>query len=127
MDVSSLFDDSLRALCDPDGGSRFYQLHAPSAAIRNGDGVRAAAELDASEFAAAHRENSLRGQDSLPLFRRETLLAQSADKSVAWFQVTEVRGELSVPVAVGFEGSTIAWCSVSPQVKRWSYRDGLLQ
>ena len=70
---------------------------------------------------------SLRGQDSLPIFRRETLLEQSEDKSVAWFQVSEARGELSVPVAVGFEGSAIGWCSVSPQVKQWSYRDGLLQ
>jgi hypothetical protein len=127
LDVSSLFDDFLRALCDPEGGNRLYQLHAPSAVIRNGDGVRAAAEIDASEFAAAHRENSLRGRDSLPIFRREILLEQSEDSSLAWFQVSEARGELSVPVAVGFEGSAIAWCSVSPQVKRWSYRDGLLQ
>jgi hypothetical protein len=126
LDVSSLFDEFLRALCDPDGGSRFHQLHAPSAVIRHGDGMRRAAEVDAGEFAAVHRENSLKGQDSLPIFRRETLLEQSDDNSVAWFQVSEAHRELSVPVAVGFEGSAIGWCSVSPQARRWSYRDGLL-
>jgi len=46
---------------------------------------------------------------------------------VAWFQVSEAREGLSVPVAVGFVGETIGWCTISPQVKRWSYRDGLQQ
>ena len=148
MDVSRAFDDYLQALCDAEGGSRLYQLHAPSAVIRSGDGVRAAAEVDADEFAATHRDISLRGVDVLPRFRREALLDLSDDRSVAsdggsvaWFQVSEARGELSLPVAVGFAdpavgsasravgaaGPAIGWCAVSPQVKRWTYREGLLQ
>jgi len=127
MDVSSQFDEFLGALCDPDGGERLYQLHAPSAAIRYGQGLRAAAEVDPTAFAATHRDSCLAGKESLPVFRREALLELSDDKSVAWFQVHEARNELSVPVAVGFIGDTIGWCTTSPQVKRWSYRDGLLQ
>lgn len=127
MDVPSLFDDFLRALCDADGGNRLYQLHASSAVIRCGEGVRATAEVDPFEFAAAHRDISLRGRDFLPVFRREALLELSADESIAWFQVDAARDELSVPVAVGFVGRSIGWCTVSPQVKNWSYQDGLLQ
>src|SRR5512142_3371229 len=125
MDVSDLFDHYLQALCDPEGGTRLYQLHAPGAAIRSGEGVRAAAEVDAHEFAATHRDISLRGLQTLPRFRRETLLELSADGSVAWFQVSEARGELSLPVAVGFVGQAIGWCTVSPQVKQWTYTEGL--
>ena len=127
LDVSHLFDGFLQELCDPEGGSRLYHLHAPSAVIRSGDGVRAAAEVDAGEFAAMHRDINLRGQGSLPIFRRESLLEVSEDNSVAWFQVSEARGELSVPVAVGFAGQSVEWCVVSPQVKRWTYSEGLLQ
>jgi hypothetical protein len=125
MDVSYRFDNFLQALCDPDGGERLHQLHAPSAAMRYGEGLRAAADIDPFLFGAAHRDRSLAGRDSLPVFRRQALLDSSDE--VAWFQVTDARNELSVPVAVGFVGDTIGWCTISPQVKRWSYRDGLLQ
>jgi len=127
LNVSSLFDAFLQAMADTDGGSRFYQLHAPSAAIRAGEGVRAAAEVDRAEFAAAHRDISVSGHERLPIFRREALLESSDDDSVAWFQVAEARDDLSLPVAVGFVNGTIGWCTASPQVKRWSYREGLLQ
>jgi hypothetical protein len=127
LDVSRLFDDFLQDLSDPEGGGRLYQLHAPSAVIRSGDGVRAAAEVDAGEFAATHRDISLRGLDALPRFRREALLELSDDGSIAWFQVSEARGELSFPVVVGFAGQAVGWCVVSPQVKRWTYGEGLLQ
>ena len=112
---------------DTDGGSRFYHLHAPCAAIRSGEGVRPAAEVDPVDFAAAHRDISLSGHETLPTFHREAILETSDDQSVAWFQVSEARGEFSLPVAVGFVDGAIGWCAVSPQVKRWSYQDGLLQ
>jgi hypothetical protein len=127
LTVSDIFDAFLSAMGDTDGGSQFYQLHAPSAAIRSGDGVRAAAEVDPVAFAAVHRDTSLSGHETLPIFRREALLESSDDESVAWFQVSEARGNLSLPVAVGFVDGAIGWCTVSPQVKRWSYQDGLLQ
>lgn len=127
LDVSNLFDAYLQAMGDTDGGSRFYHLHAPTAAIRTGEGVRAAAEVDPVEFAAVHRDISLSGQETLPIFRREAVLETSGDDSVAWFQVGEARGSLSLPIAVGFVDGAIEWCTVSPQVKRWSYQDGLLQ
>jgi hypothetical protein len=127
LDVLRLFDDFLQALCDPEGGARFRALHAPSAVIRCGDGVRAAVAVEADDFAAAHRTISLAGHAALPVLRREALLEWSEDGSVAWFQVSEARGELSLPVAVGITSDAIGWCAVSPQVKRWSYRDGLLQ
>ena len=78
-------------------------------------------------FAAVHRDISLRGQEMLPAFRREALLETSDDNTVAWFQVSEARGKLSLPVAVGFMDGAVAWCVASPQVKSWSYEDGLLQ
>lgn len=127
MDVSCLFDAFLQAMGDPDGGSQFYDLHAPSAAIRAGEGIRRASEVDPASFAAAHRDISLRGQETLPLLRSEGLLETSDDKSVAWFQVSEGRGNLSLPVAVGFREGAVEWCMASPQVKKWSYQDGLLQ
>lgn len=127
MDVLRLFDDFLLALADPEGGDRLYHFHAQSAAIRCGEGIRPAAEVDPAVFAAMHREISAQGKGLLPAFRRHALLAISDDEAVAWFQVTEERGNLSVPVAVGFVGQSIGWCTVSPQVKNWSYQDGLLQ
>ncbi len=64
-----------------------------------------------------------------PLFY--TLAADAATgESVAWFQVAEAREQHSFPVAVGFvttpRGQRIGWCTLAPQVKPWSYRDGLL-
>jgi hypothetical protein len=130
-----LFDDFLQSLCDPDGGSQLYQMHAPDAAIRYGDGVKAAVDVDPAGFAAAHRAICLGGQNSLPRFHQATLLDRTEDpttgKSVVWFQVGESLEQLSLPVAVGFvtspNGLCIEWCTVAPQVKPWSYRDGLLQ
>jgi hypothetical protein len=134
-DSIRLFDDFLQALCDPEGGGRLYQMHAPGAAIRCGDGVKSAADVDPAEFAAAHRDISLGGADSLPRFHQATLLDLTHDadtgKSIAWFQVADAREQLSLPVAVGFvttpNGLRVGWCTVAPQVKPWSYRDGLLQ
>jgi hypothetical protein len=128
------FDGFLHALCDPEGGSELYQMHAPSAAVRSGDGVKPAADVDLAVFATAHRDISLRGQDSLPRFHQATLLSCSFDsqtgESVAWFQVAEARERKSFPVAVGFvttpSGQHLGWCTVAPQVKPWSYREGLL-
>jgi hypothetical protein len=130
-----LFGDFLQALCNPEAGDRLYFMHATSAAVRSGDGVAPAADVDPGGFATAHRGISLDGQASLPRYHGANLLSLSTDadsgETVGWFQVTEAREQLSFPVAVGFvttpDGQHIGWCISAPQVKPWSYRDGLLQ
>jgi hypothetical protein len=131
-----LFTDFLRALCDPEAGGELYRIHAPGAAVRQGDGIRPAGEIDPAAFATAHRQISLRGQDSLPRYDRATLLTEAADpgtgETVAWFEVAETREPRSLTVAVGFLTTDsgqqqIGWCTLAAHVERWSYRDGLLQ
>jgi len=54
------FDGFLHALCDPEGGSELYQMHAPSAAVRSGDGIRPAADVDLAVFASAQQSGGIR-------------------------------------------------------------------
>lgn len=125
----------LHALCDPDAGLELHRMHAPGAAVRHGDGVSPARDIDPAAFAATHREISLRGQDTLPRYDRATLLSVSADcgtgETVAWFEVVEAREQRSVAVAVGFltmqAEQQIGWCTLAARVEPWSYRGGLLQ
>src|SRR5712692_4174838 len=95
VELLSLFDSFLIALCDPEGGDALYGLHTADAAVRLGTGIGPAAETDRDRFAHAHREIGLRGQDVLPKFSGAALLDgpadPAADESVAWFEVTETR------------------------------------
>jgi hypothetical protein len=134
--VIRLFEEFLNALCDPEAGSHLYEVHAADAALRWGDGVKPAAAVDAAAFASEHRDISLRGQGALPRYCGARLLDLSAEgptgEAIAWFQVDEPQRKLSLPVAVGFVATAskpmgIRWCIGVPQVKRWSYREGLLQ
>jgi hypothetical protein len=116
-----LFEDFLRALCNAEGGLDLYRMHASSAAVRHGDGVSHAGDIDPAAFATAHREISLQGQDSLPRYDRAALLSVSAEpgtgETVAWFEVAEAREQRNLTVAVGFlttQGEQhIEWCALA--------------
>jgi len=131
----ALFDAFLTALCDPEGGEALYRMHAEDAALRLGDGIGPAAELDAASFAHAHREISQRGQAALPRFICPALLSQPTDRSavesVWWFELSEQRAQHRLVAALGLRsragGYCIGWCTLSARVEPWSYRRGLLQ
>jgi hypothetical protein len=124
----------LKALNDADAGATLYRLHSPDAPIRDGEGTRLAAEVDAAAFAANHRELALQGGDALPKFVSPKLLEMTDvrdEAGVAWFEITETRSDRSLTAALGVQVShgsaRVGWCTLASRVASWSYRDGLLQ
>jgi len=63
-----LFQRFLLALADPDAGVTLHALHAATAVLRASDGLRAAAEVDAQQFADTHRQIVSAQGESLPHF-----------------------------------------------------------
>ncbi|MFI4869365.1 MAG: YkgJ family cysteine cluster protein [Steroidobacterales bacterium] len=136
-ELLAIFSEYLNALCDPAAGEALYRMHAADAPVRDGQGIRPAAALDAAVFARTHREISLRGQEVLPRYARALLLGAAgpappaADGSVAWFELTELRDERCLIAALGLQWHAgtprIGWCTLAARVEDWSYRDGLLQ
>lgn len=133
--LTRLLDEFLAALCDPEGGAALYRMHAGDAPVRHAHGVGRAAEIDAVEFARAHRQISLQGGNRLPVFSDPVFLQTSAGRdapeSVSWF---EVRGTGEAPrllVALGSRASEgvleVVWCTLGDRVASWSFREGLLQ
>ena len=54
VDLLSLFDSFLSALCDPDGRDTLYKMHAADAAVRLDTGICVAAEVDRDRFTYTH-------------------------------------------------------------------------
>ncbi len=135
LEPSALFNDYLTALADADAGLQLYELHAPDAPIRHGSGLRAASQVDATEFARSHRQANLIGQAALPQFGEAHCLSSRSDlepaRAVGWFQLTETREGRQLNVAVGFEKCghawRIGWCTAAASMTDWSYGAGLLQ
>jgi hypothetical protein len=135
MTLTKLFRGFLQALCDAEGGSALYQMHAADAPVRHAQGVGPAAGIGEDEFARAHRNISLQGADRLPGFSDPVLVQETASRdapeSVAWFEVHQAGETRQLVAAVGSrmtEGvSRIVWCTLAGRVEPWSFREGLLQ
>jgi hypothetical protein len=133
--LTGLFSGFLRALCDAEGGSALYRMHAADAPVRHAQGVGPAAGVGEAEFALAHRNISLQGGERLPDFSDPVLLQQTASEdapeSVAWFEMREAREARRLVVAMGSRMSDgvsrIVWCTLADHIQPWSFRDGLLQ
>ncbi|MGH8322656.1 MAG: hypothetical protein ACRETD_02485, partial [Steroidobacteraceae bacterium] len=103
--IQEVFDGFLAALCEPEGGEVFHGMHAADAIVRYAEGVGPARGIDRGEFARAHREIGLGGQNELPHFACKALLQAPVDKNardtVAWFEVIETREQRSLIAALG--------------------------
>jgi hypothetical protein len=125
----------LMLLGDPEGGDALLRLHTGDAALVHEGGLIRAAAADPHGFAATHRETNLRYRDILPVFEQAELLRRCEDSEtgevVAWFEVTEIRQQRRLPLAVGLrerlgEGC-VGWCVVASGIEEWTYCHGLLQ
>ena len=133
--LTGLFREFLGALCDAEGGRSLHRLHTADAPVRHAQGIGPAAGIAEAEFARAHRDISLQGEDRLPAFSDPVLLQASAStdapESVAWFEVRQGGEARRLVVALGaraIEGvSRIVWCTLADRVEPWSFDDGLLQ
>lgn len=134
-EVLTLVEAFLGALCDPNGGEMLYGLHADDAPVRHGEGVGRAADVKPDEFARRHKDLNLEGGGRLPYFAHPVLQCVTHEsntmESIAWFDVTEVREQRHLVVALGVrrisDALRIVWCTVADSRVRWSFRDGLLQ
>ena len=133
--LSALGAAFLRALCDPDGGESLYQMHAPEAPLRQGEGIGPASGIGIGRFAAAHRQISRRGVERLPRFGAASLrqLTRGEDpaEAVGWFEVAEERENRHLFAALGVRAVAgeprVVWCSPCERILSWSFREGLLQ
>ena len=133
--VAQLFGDFLEALCHADGGAALYRMHTTDAVVRYAEGLGPAAGIDPVEFARAHRDISVRGEDRLPHFSDPVLLQTTAStdspESVSWFEVRETGEARQLVVALGARTTEgvprIVWCTLAERVDSWSFGDGLLQ
>jgi Fe-S-cluster containining protein len=137
--VTELAREFLQALCDPDGGARLHGMYALDAPVRHMNGIGPAAGIAGAEFAAAHRDVSLRGAELLPCFADPVLLQavrcadapQTAAQVVAWLEARESGEGRRLVLALGLQRQEdawrIAWCTLAERVERWSFEEGLLQ
>lgn len=116
-------------------------MHTADAPVRRAHGVAAAGDIDAGEFARAHRDISLQGGGCLPVFSNPALLqafvSVEAPESVAWFDVQQagVAGQAGEAhrFVIALGARTVAgilrvvWCTLAERVQSWSFDDGLLQ
>lgn len=131
----AFIEQFLIALCNPEGGEVLYRMHASDAAVRHGDAIGRAADVDCGRFSRVHREINVRGRDALPILSRPALLQAPMNsndvESVAWFEVTETRECRKLIAALGLQTRAgvrrIGWCTLAARVETWSYADGLLQ
>lgn len=130
-----LFQRFLLALGDPDAGASLYALHDSTAILRAGPRLRAAAEVDAAQFADSHHQIVSAHHGLLPEFASPTLLNAASDSDstagVCWFECLEIREQRRLIVALGVQptaaGLLIGWCTLATRAQSWSYRDGLLK
>jgi len=135
LEIASLFEKFLTALGDPEAGEILYELHAPDAIVRCGQGIGPAATIERHTFAMVHRELGSQAPEARPRFSHSKLLRFAADsnlnEAVAWFEITEDRERRSLIAALGIRtidgAQRIGWATLSSRIEAWSYRDGLLQ
>lgn len=133
--LTRLLAEFLAALCDAEGGTALYGMHAADAPLRHAHGVGRAADIDPIEFASAHRDISLQGGNRLPGFSDpvflQTTASTDAPESVTWFEVHGDDEARRLPVALGTRTSDgilrVVWCTLADRVESWSFREGLLQ
>jgi hypothetical protein len=134
-DALGLFQRFLLALADPDAGASLYALHAVTAVLRANGGLRAAAEIDAQQFADTHQQIVSADRESLPEFVAATLLNAVPDPgaapAVCWFECVEAREQRRLIIALGVQpsdaGLRVGWCTLAARVEPWSFQDGLLK
>ncbi len=134
-DLLELLSTFLEALCDPEGGSTLYRMHAADAPVRDSAGIAPAQRIAPEEFARRHRDVSLEGGERLPRFSDPVFLHATADpvtpETIAWFEVIEARRQRSLLVALGIRTVAgehqVVWCTPAEKREPWSFRDGLLQ
>jgi len=128
-----LFQRFLAALADPDAGASLHALHAPTAILRAGGSLRAAAEIDAQQFADIHRQIVNAHLESLPQFISPTRLnvvpEPAAGAAVCWFECVEAREQRALIVALGVQhseaGLRVGWCTLASRIEPWSFQDGI--
>ena len=131
-DALGLFQRFLLALADPDAGVTLHALHAATAVLRASDGLRAAAEVDAQQFADTHRQIVSAQGESLPHFIAAARLNTGPDPApapgVCWFECVEAREQRRLIVALGVQpgdsGLRVGWCMLAVRVEPWSFQDG---
>ncbi len=134
FEPESLFEAFLIALSDAEAGETLHQMHTPDALVRCSQGLRRAVEVQASEFALAHRDINVQSKDALPRFTNPVLVKKTEDPSnsafLCWFEVLEARQQQRLIAAVGIrahEGrARIGWAAFAREIKEWSYADGFL-
>jgi hypothetical protein len=134
-DALGLLQRFLAALADPGAGFTLYALHAAKAVLRANGNLRAAAEVDARQFADTHHQIVSAHRGSLPEFVSATLLnaipEPGAAPAVYWFECVEAREQRRLIVALGVQtgdaGLRVGWCTLAARVEPWSFRDGLLK
>ena len=131
-DALALCQRFLDALADPDAGVTLYALHAATAVLRATDGLRAAAAVDAQQFADAHRRIVSADSGSLPHFISAARLNTGPDPAPApgvfWFECVEALEQRRLIIALGVQstdaGLRVGWCTLAVRVEQWSFQDG---
>jgi hypothetical protein len=134
-DTLGLFQRFLVALVDPGAGVALYALHAATAVVRADGGLRAAAEVDAQQFADTHNQIVSTHRASLPEFVSATPLNSVPDPgaaaAVCWFECIEAREQQRLIVGLGIQpgdaGLRVGWCTLAARVEPWSFQDGFLK
>ena len=119
-------------MADPDAGVTLYALHAATAVLRATDGLRAAAAVDAQQFADAHRRIVSADSGSLPHFISAARLNTGPDPAPApgvfWFECVEALEQRRLIIALGVQstdaGLRVGWCTLAVRVEQWSFQDG---
>lgn len=134
-DALDLFQRFLAALIDPDAGAALHALHAPTAILRAGGSLRAAAAIDVEQFADTH-SRIVHGHDAaLPRFTSPGRLSPGPESGskpgVFWFDCVEEREQRHLMIALGVQytdaGPRLGWCTLAVRVEPWSCQDGFLK